>query len=164
MLSHNAGSIAPAAKLPRRSRTRFVENGSIISAVDSQTLKDYATDAIRYWEPRRLIYNAALAAIVLFYFFKYYPGSRSEITLNGAQGIFILAVLANVAYCAAYVADVFAQMSGYRDLWRKHRWLLLVIGVVFAGIIARVFALGFFQNRPDESPFLTLMLQLAPIL
>jgi len=52
---------------------------------------------------------AALAAIVLCYFFKYYPGSRSEITLNGAQGIFILAVLANVAYCAAYVADVFAQ-------------------------------------------------------
>ena len=62
--------------------------------MDSQTLKDYATDAIRFWEPRRLIYNAALAAIVLFYFFKYYPGSKSEITLNGAQGIFILAVLA----------------------------------------------------------------------
>lgn len=66
--------------------------------MDSQTLKDYATDAIRFWEPRRLIYNAALAAIVLFYFFKYYPGSKSEITLNAAQGIFILAVLANVAY------------------------------------------------------------------
>ncbi len=115
--------------------------------MDSQTLKDYATDAIRYWEPRRLIYNAALAAIVLFYFFKSYPASRSEITWEAAQGIFLLAVLANVAYCTAYIADIFAQMSGFRDLWRKYRWILLAVGVLFAGIITHFFALGMFQAR-----------------
>jgi hypothetical protein len=69
--------------------------------MDATTLRENATDAIRYWEPRRLIYNAVLAAIVLIYFAKSYPASKAQLTLNGTQGIFLLAVLANIAYCAA---------------------------------------------------------------
>ena len=117
---------------------------SIIPHVDTTSLRESATDAIRFWEPRRLIYNAVLAAIVLIYFGKSYPASKAQLTLNGAQGIFLLAVLANTAYCAAYLADIFAQISGYREQWRKYRWILLLIGILFAGIIARFFAMGMF--------------------
>jgi len=36
--------------------------------------------------------------------------------------LFLLAVLANVACCAAYVVDIFA--SGYREQWWKLRWIV----------------------------------------
>ena len=57
----------------------------------------------------------------------------------------MLAVLANVAYCAAYVVDIFAQVSGYRELWQKYRWLLFVVGLLFAGVITRFWSLAFFN-------------------
>jgi hypothetical protein len=113
--------------------------------MDAQSLREWVTDAIRYWEPRRLIYNAMLAAIVLFYFARGYPASKAILTVNLSLLIFLLAVLANVAYCAAYVPDVFAQLSGFRDLWRKFRWAIFVIGLLFAGVITRFWAIGFFD-------------------
>jgi len=117
--------------------------------MDATTLRGNATDAIRFWEPRRLVYNALLAAIVLIYFVMNYPASKAQLTVDGAQAVFLLAVLANVAYCAAYLADIFAQISGYRELWRKYRWVLFLIGMLFAGIITRFVAMGMFvgSNR-----------------
>lgn len=113
--------------------------------MDAQSLRGWVTDAIRYWEPRRLIYNAVLAGVVLFYFARGYPASKATLNLNLALFIFVLAVLANVAYCAAYVPDVFAQLSGFRDLWRKFRWAIFVIGLLFATAITRFWAIGFFD-------------------
>jgi hypothetical protein len=110
-------------------------------------LRESATDAIRFWEPRRLIYNAALAAIVLLSFVASYPASRVELTVDGALGVFLLAALANIAYCAAYVVDIFAQLSDYRELWRKFRWILFLIGMLCAGIVTRLFAMGMFQGH-----------------
>jgi hypothetical protein len=117
--------------------------------MDTTNLREGATDAIRFWEPRRLLYNTVLAAIVLLYFARNYPASKALLTFDGAQGVFLLAVLANVAYCAAYVADIFAQISGYRELWQRYRWILFVIGTLFAGIITRFVAMGMFvgSNR-----------------
>ena len=122
---------------------------SIMPCMDATNLRETTTDAIRYWEPRRLIYNLVLAAIVLTYFAASYPASKAQLTLDGAQGVFLLAVLANVAHCAAYVADIFAQISGYRELWHRYRWILFVIGMLFAGIITRFVAMGMFvgSNR-----------------
>jgi len=102
------------------------------------------TDAIRYWEPRRLIYNAALALIVIGYFLAGLPESRSTFTLDGVLILFLLAVLANACYCGAYIADIFAQFSGFRTLWLRWRGWLLVLGIAFASVITRFFALGFF--------------------
>jgi len=42
------------------------------------------------------------------------------------------------------VVDIFAQASGYRDQWVRYRWILLTIGVIFAGIIAHFVSLGAF--------------------
>jgi len=40
------------------------------------TLRESLTDAIHYWEPLRLAYNAVLAVIVLIYFWMGYPASK----------------------------------------------------------------------------------------
>ena len=121
--------------------------------MDSPTLRESVSDAIRYWEPRRLAYNGVLAVIVLFYFFRAYPASRAALQLDAILGLFLLAVLANVAYCAAYIADVFAQWSSYRDFWRRYRWIMLVVGMLFAGILTRFFSLGmFFPGSPYIQP------------
>ena len=103
-------------------------------------IRDMLTDAIRYWERRRIAYNAILAATVIVVFVLELPGSRSAITADLAQTLFILAVLANVAYCAAYVVDLVAQQSAFQATWKRYRWLLFVIGVAFAGMIARLLA------------------------
>jgi hypothetical protein len=59
--------------------------------MDSISLREYFTDAIRFWEPRRAVYNLVLAAIVIAYFAIGYPASKSVITLDFALGLFILA-------------------------------------------------------------------------
>src|SRR4030042_2065779 len=108
--------------------------------------KSYLTNAISYWEIRRIIYNAVLAAIVLGYFVANLPASLQRITPDVIFGLFILAVLANIAYCAAYLVDLVAQMSGFRDLWLRLRWILFLIGLAFASILTRWFTMGFFSE------------------
>jgi hypothetical protein len=110
------------------------------------SFREMVTDAIRFWEPRRLIYNAVLAFIVIGYFCGSLPESQAALSFNGFLFVVVLAVLANLCYCAAYIADIFAQFSGFRVLWLRWRWLLLALGITFAGIITRFFALGFFSS------------------
>jgi ABC-type xylose transport system permease subunit len=57
------------------------------------TVREKFGDAIKYWEPRRLVYNAALAATVLVYFFRGYPASRHNLDVNLVLLIFLLAVM-----------------------------------------------------------------------
>jgi len=113
--------------------------------MDSISIREYFTDAIRFWEPRRAVYNLVLVAIVIAYFAIGYPGSKSVITLDFALGLFILAVIANIAYCAAYLADVFVQASGFRQIWQRSRWILFVLGTTFAAVITRFVAMGMFN-------------------
>ena len=119
--------------------------------MESTSLRDRITEAIRYWEPRRLLYNGVLMLIVLVYFALGYPAAKQDLKLDEMLVIFLLAVLANVAYCAAYVADVFAQWSSFRERWRRYRWVLFSIGLIFAGIITRFFAIGFFSIHGNDN-------------
>ena len=125
--NHQSGSLAYGPPTQRRT-----------------SLRDMATDAMRYWEPRRLVYNAVLALIVVGYFFASWPASQRTFTFDGILFLFVLAVLANGCYCAAYIADLFAQFTGFRPLWLRWRGLLLALGIVFAAIITRFFCLAFF--------------------
>jgi len=108
-------------------------------------IRENTTDAIKFWEPRRVAYNLVLAAIVLIYFAVSYPLSRAKISVDLCLTLFQLAVGANIAYCAAYVVDIFAQSSAFRESWHRHRWLLFVIGTGFAAIFARFIAIGMFR-------------------
>ena len=115
--------------------------------MNALTFRESLAGAIRYWEPRRLIYNGVLAAIVLIYFGINYPATRSLVSIDSVLGLFLLVVVANVAYCAAYLVDIFVSASGYRDQWQNRRWIIFVIGLLFAGIITRFFAIGMFQSH-----------------
>ena len=112
--------------------------------MQSAHLPTYATDAIKFWEPGRILYNLALAAVVIIHFIARYPASRAALSLDLALGTFLLAVIANVAYCAAYIVDLFAQASGFRNLWRQYRWIVLAIGTAFAAVITHFIAATMF--------------------
>jgi len=112
--------------------------------MESSNLREYATDAIKFWEPARILYNLVLAAIVIVYFAVTYPVSKSALSVDVCLGLFLLAVIANVAYCAAYIVDIFAQGSGFRETWRRSRKVLFVVGTLFAAIITRFIAMGMF--------------------
>jgi hypothetical protein len=113
-------------------------------AETASTLRDATTSAIRYWERARIAYNVVLALVVVAEFAVAWPRSRGRLTLEQGQWLFLLAVLANVAYCAAYPVDVFAQLSGFRTSWLRMRWLLLLVGLVFAVILTRFASLALF--------------------
>jgi hypothetical protein len=107
--------------------------------------RELTADSIKYWEPRRILYNAVLAIIVLGYFAAAWPASKAIISLNSILILFLLTVLANICYCAVYVIDVFVQLSGLRDLWLRRRWLLLLVGTAFAAILTRFIAMAAFS-------------------
>jgi len=75
--------------------------------VETVQWRDYFGDAIRYWEPRRILYNLLLAVIVAVHFVMGLPFSRSVLQFNTLLILFALAVLANVAYvqptCAMFL-------------------------------------------------------------
>jgi hypothetical protein len=115
--------------------------------VETVQWRDYLGNAIRYWEPRRILYNLILAAIVVIHFVKDLPFSKTLLQFNSVLLLFLLAVLANVAYCAAYLPDVFAQMSSVRNSWLRYRWVLFVVGLTFAAILAHFWSLAMFARN-----------------
>ena len=110
--------------------------------------RELAAEAIKYWEPRRLVYNLVLAAVVVSYFALAWPKSEAFLSVNFALMLFLLAVVANVCYCAAYVVDIFVQLLSVRALWLWKRWLLFLLGMMFAAVITRFFALVLFLGTP----------------
>ncbi|PYT13492.1 MAG: hypothetical protein DMF51_10600 [Acidobacteria bacterium] len=93
---------------------------------------EIAADAMRYWEPRRVLYNLVLTGVVLAHFITAWPGSRVLLAWNTLFELIFLGVLANVCYCAAYAVDLFAQYSALRAVWVRRRWVLLAVGITFA--------------------------------
>ena len=110
------------------------------------TVRDALSDAIRHWEPRRILYNAALLLVVAVTYWANLPASRAVVNADSLLVLFVLAVLANVAYCAAYIVDVVAQISAFRVVWLRVRWMLLVVGVLFATVLAHFFSGGLFAH------------------
>jgi len=112
------------------------------------TIKESITDAISYWERGRILYNIALLIVVVGTFVFYWPHSRQTLSVDIFQGLFVLAVLSNVAYCAAYPVDLIAQSSAHREVWLRIRWVLLAVGITFACVIAQFFSRGLFSVSP----------------
>ena len=63
-------------------------------------MKKVITDSIRYWEPRRLIYNFVLVLVVLGITL-YHHTSLSTWTWQMVEGLLLMAVIANVLYSAS---------------------------------------------------------------
>ncbi len=103
---------------------------------------ELASDALRYWEPRRLLSNAVLLAVVCVHFYAAWPDAKAILARDPLFLFFLLAVLANIAYCAAYAVDLYVQFSGLRVASARWRCSLLVMGTAFAAVIAHFFTLG----------------------
>jgi hypothetical protein len=108
-------------------------------------LSAYAASALRYWEPRRLLFNATLALVVLLHAAARWPEAQARLTLDLGLGVFFLAVLANVCYCTVYVVDLFVQFAGLHTAWAWGRPLLLAIGTAFAAVITHFLSQGMFH-------------------
>ena len=93
-------------------------------------------NAIRYWEPRRVVYNIALTAITSVWLVVTWPHFRAALTLPSLLALAVLALVANVCYCAAYLVDIPMQFSSYSAVWRRRRWVLWLIGTLFALVVA----------------------------
>ena len=93
-------------------------------------------DAIRYWEPRRLAYNAILALVVAEWVLVSWPHFRPVMTLHSLLLLAILGALGNVCYCAAYLPDIAFQFSIFQTGWKRWRWILWLMGMLFAILLA----------------------------
>ena len=94
------------------------------------------TDAMRFWEPRRLVYNLILAVVVAIWLVASWPHFRPAFTLQSLLLLAILALLANACYCAAYLVDLPMQSLSVGRALRRQRWVLWVIGTLFAILLA----------------------------
>ena len=92
-------------------------------------------DAIRYWDPRRLAYNLALASVTVGWVVATWPHFREALTWSSFGKLLVLAGLANACYCAAYLADVPMQLSAVSVRWRRLRFGLWLAGTLFAVLI-----------------------------
>src|SRR6266849_10319620 len=93
-------------------------------------------DAVRYWEPRRLVYNLVLIGATVASVVATWPHFRPALTLSSLPPMDALALLANVCYCAAYVVDVAMLHSSLNAVWRRRRWILWLVGTLFAIVLA----------------------------
>jgi hypothetical protein len=109
--------------------------------------REIASEAIRFWERMRLVYCGILALVVMAYFMKYWPASLERLDAEFLMTLFLLAVLANVLYSLAYLPDVFVQMSEFRPAWRRLRWILFAVGMIFAAIVTRFVVMDAFGRH-----------------
>jgi len=114
------------------------------------TFGELASNALGYWEPRRLVYNLALFLVVCAHYYAAWPDSRALMTQDNLYALFFLAVLANVAYCAAYLVDLFVQFAGLREVWARWRWTVLVVGIAFGAVIAHFFMMAVFSSGAGD--------------
>ncbi len=89
-------------------------------------------DAIRFWEPRRIFYNLVLFIVVVAWLMLTWPHFRPAFTLTSLLFLVIMALLANVCYCAAYLVDLPMQPSALCAVWRRWRLALWLLGTLLA--------------------------------
>jgi hypothetical protein len=107
-----------------------------LSKLPSDPFRALFADAIRFWEPRRLVYNFLLAAVVVVWLVTTWPHFRPALTLLSLLLLAVLALLANVCYCAAYFVDIPMQRSSLSAVWRRQRWGLWLLGTLLAIVLA----------------------------
>lgn len=89
-------------------------------------------DAARFWEPRRLLYNLLLFGVVVTWVVRSWPHFRPAMTWESLGIMTVLALLANVCYCAAYLAEILIQNAAASTTWNRQRWAIWVVGTLFA--------------------------------
>jgi hypothetical protein len=89
-------------------------------------------DALRYWELRRLAYNGALVLTAFGWLIFTWPHFRPALNWHAAGALALLAILANLCYSIAYLAELPIRRSAGKWIWLRWRWLVWVLGMLFA--------------------------------
>lgn len=92
-------------------------------------------DAMRWWERRRLAYNAVLTALFVALTLRTWPRLLPELGPDKILPLVVLAVLANVCYSAAYVMDPLLSASPRARTRHRLRMALWVAGMFLAMLI-----------------------------
>jgi len=93
------------------------------------------TNTVHFWEPRRILYNAILTAVAIFWIAISWPHFRPALTLSSVAPMAVLALLANLCYCAAYFPDLHLQVLLSPASLRRFRWTLFIFGTLFAMLL-----------------------------
>jgi hypothetical protein len=91
--------------------------------------------AARFWERGRVLYNGILTLIVLLWIVLTWPHFRPSLTLGAFEAMIVLALLANLCYSVAYVAEFFMQSLLPIVHWRRFRQILWTLGMLFALVL-----------------------------
>lgn len=102
---------------------------------DAPPLRLILAGSLRYWELRRLAFNALLIAVTVIRLWPIRDRLLSGWSPAWAS-LLILAAMANLLYCAAYLVDVPVQLSSLGAGWRRQRWLLWILGAAIAAALA----------------------------
>jgi hypothetical protein len=95
-------------------------------------LRTIWNNSVRFWEPRRAIYNLILTLVVILWVGSTWPHFKAALVPQSLLLLVILAIMANACYCAAYAADLLIQFLASRTAWRHLRWGLWATGMVLA--------------------------------
>lgn len=109
---------------------------TLLSPGTQPNFRDLLGDSLRYWELRRLLYNFVLLAVVAAWVAATWPHFRPMIEVHTLLLLAILALLANVCYCAAYIVDLPMLFSLVGERWRRRRWILWLVGMLLAILLA----------------------------
>jgi hypothetical protein len=93
-----------------------------------------AKETVKYWEEKhRILYNAVLTLVAVAWVVGTWPHFRNALTFEHALALIVLALLANLCYCAAYLVEFPAgQVSAN---WAKRRWMLWLAGMILAFVL-----------------------------
>lgn len=95
-------------------------------------LRAHLAAAARYWEPRRLGYNVVLCAVAGTWIIATWPHFRPAFQPMYGPPVLVLALFANICYCAVYLLELAMQTSAFATRWQRSRWGLWLAGTLFA--------------------------------
>ena len=107
-----------------------------ISQAPPGAFRGIVADAMRFWELRRLLYNFVLCAVVVAWVVGTWPHFQPMFEPHSVLLLAVLALLANVCYCAAYLVDIPMQRTATGGMWRRRRWALWMGGMLLAILLA----------------------------
>ena len=91
--------------------------------------------AARFWEPLRILYNLVLVGVVFAWVTATWPHFQPALKWSSLLPMSVLALIANVLYCAAYLVDLPLQHAS-RKLLGLGRWILWTAGMLFAMVLS----------------------------
>ena len=107
-------------------------------------------DAARFWERNRLWYNAVLLLVVVLWVVFTWPHFRPAMNLVALGKMTVLALLANLCYCAGYAMEGFIQPLVQQAYWRRVRWTVWIVGTLLAILLTNYWIVD--EIYPDVNP------------